>query len=152
MLYYKEKYIKGNLEKIPITPQDIQRILNESKVIDIESREPFPEGKLIVVGIGNRNYECHVLYDMQYTTHAKLTYGGYQSKDHNENFPWWTMNYTNSDKYDKTKCYIVKNYDDGCMLAKFFNFVGGLENLEKTIQEKEDELAYLHEVRQLINK
>lgn len=86
---------------------------------------------------------------MQYTTHAKFTYGGYSNENHNKYYPWWTMNYTNSDKYDKTKCYIVKNYDDGCMLAKFFNFVGGLENLEKIIHEKEDELEYLHEVHEL---
>lgn len=56
MLYY-EKYTKGYLEKIPITPQEIQRILNESKIINIKLREPFPKGKLIIVGVSNHNYE-----------------------------------------------------------------------------------------------
>lgn len=42
---YDEKFIDGKWEKIPITILDIKRILNECKIIDIEAKEPFPEGK-----------------------------------------------------------------------------------------------------------
>jgi len=157
MLYIVD-LINNHWVNIPVTIQDIKRILSECKIIDIEAKEPFPEGKVTIVGVGNDDYECHTFYDMEYTDHMKLTYGGYFNEDHSGWNAWWTMNYNYSDEYDKTKAYIVDNADDGNKLAKFLNFVGGLKNIENTIQKKKDELkkiqeelSYLDEARKFLN-
>lgn len=131
MIYYYDN---------PITIQDIKRILNESKVINIEDKEPFPEGKVTFVGVGNDSYECKTLWDMKYTNHMKLAYGGYFNEDHSGYNAWWTMNYNYSDKYDKKKVYIVNNAEDGHKLAKFLNFIGGFNNLDNIIEKKKKEL------------
>lgn len=142
MVLYYEDFGKDGLVKTPITIQDVKRILDECKVIDIKAKEPFPKGEVTFVGVGNDKYECRTLWDMRYTDHMKLTYGGYFNKDHNK---WWTMNYNYSDKYDKTKAYIVKNKADGYKLAKFLNFVGGLSGIQSTIIEKQEEIKNLQE-------
>ena len=43
-LYY-EDFIDNKIAKVPITINDIKRILSECKIIDIEAKEPFPKGK-----------------------------------------------------------------------------------------------------------
>ena len=156
MSLYYETIEKDEWVKIPITIQDIKRILSECKIIDIEAKEPFPEGKVTFVGVGNDNYECHTLWDMKYTNHMRLTYGGYFSEDHSGYNAWWTMNYNYSDEYDKTKAYIVNNQSDGEKLAHFLNFIKGFKNLENTILKKEDEiknlqdeLIYLNEAKKI---
>ena len=138
--------------------KDIKRILSECKIIDIEVKEPLPEGKVTFVGVGNDKYECRVLWDMKYTDHMKLTYGGYFNEDHSGYNAWWTMNYNYSDLYDKTKMYIVNNRDDGEKLAAFLNFTHGFNNIQNIIYQKEDEikklqedLNYLQEANKIIN-
>ena len=145
MVLYYEDFGKNGREKIPITIQDVKRILDECKVINIKVKEPFPEGEVTFVGVGNDNYECRTLWDIRYTDHMKLTYGGYFNKDHSGYNAWWTMNYNYSDKYDKTKAYIVKNKADGHKLAKFLNFVGGLNGIQSTIIKKQEEIKNLQE-------
>ncbi|MBR6907795.1 hypothetical protein IKN40_04845 [bacterium] len=145
MTLYYEDFIDGECEQIPITILDIKRILSKCKIIDIEAKESFPEGKVTFVGVGNDKYECRSLWDMKYTDHMKLTYGGYFKEDHSGYNAWWTMNYNYSDKYDKTKAYIVNNKTDGYKLAKFLNFIGGFNNLENTILKKENEIKNLQE-------
>lgn len=135
---------------IPI--QDIKRILGECKVIDIKAKEPFPEGALTFVGVGNDNYECRTLCDIRYTDHMELTYGGYFNKDHSGYHAWWTMNYNYSNEYDKTKAYIVKNVDDGIALATFLNYFGGLSKIQSTIAKKREEIKNLQdEIRYIID-
>ena len=158
-MLYIEDLVDNKWVKIPITIQDIKRILSECKIIDIEAKEPFPEGKVTIVGVGNDDYECHTFYDMGYTNHMRLTYGGYFSEDHRGFNAWWTMNCNYSDKYDKTKAYIVDNMNDGDKLAKFLNFIEGFKNLENTILKKEeeiknlqDELIYLNESKNIIDQ
>ena len=158
-LYY-EDFIDNKIVKIPITINDIKRILNECKIIDIEAKEPFPKGEVTFVGVGNDNYECRTLWDIVYTDHMKLTYGGYFHEDHNGYYNVWrTMNYNYSDKYDKTKAYIVNNSTDGHKLAKFLNFIKGFKNLENTILNKEneiqnlqDEIFYLNEAKTILSQ
>lgn len=152
MILYYEDFIDGEWEQIPITILDIKRILDYCQIINIKKKEPFPNGKVTFVGVGNDNYECNTLWDMKYTDHMELTYGGYFNKEHSGHNPWWTMNYNFSDKYDKTKAYIVDNEDDGNKLAKFLNFTHGISNLENTIYDKkeqlnkiQEELSYLYE-------
>lgn len=143
-LYY-EVFIDGEWEKIPITILDIKRILSECKIIDIEAKEPFPEGKVTFVGVSNDKYECQTLWDMRYTDHMKLTYGGYFKEDHSGYNPWWTMNYNYSNEYDKTKAYIVNNRTDGDKLANFLNFIKGFKNLDNSIRKKENEIKQIQE-------
>ena len=159
MTLYYEDFIDNKRIKIPITIQDIKRILNECKIIDIEAKEPFPEGEVTFVGVGNDDYECRTLWDMKYTDHMKLTYGGYFNEDHSGYNAWWTMNYNYSNEYDKTKAYIVNNCTDGHKLAKFLNFIRGFKNLENTILKKEDEiknlqneLIYLTEAKNIVSQ
>ena len=155
MIYYR-KCNNFEFENIPITIQEIKKILSESKIINIEAQEELPKGQVIFVGVGNDRYECMTLWDMEYTNHMKLTYGGYFKKDH---CGWWTMNYNYSNIYDKTKMYIVNNKDDGGKLAAFLNFTHGLSNIENIICEKENEIKtlqedinYLKEANKLINE
>ena len=138
MLYYKT-FKRNKLINVPINMSDIVRILFTCKIIHIDQKEPFPSGKVIFVGLGNNNYECRILYDMKYTDHMELTYGGYFSEDHSGYNAWWTMNYNYSDEYDKTKAYIVENREDGDKLAAFLNFIGGISKLENTIYNKKEQ-------------
>lgn len=152
MALYYEDFIDCEKVKIPITIQDIKRILGECKIIDIKNKEPFPKGKVTFVGVGNDKYEYHTLWDMEYTDHMKLTYGGYFNEDHSGYNAWWTMNYNYSDKYDKTKAYIVNNRMDGQKLAKFLNFINGFKNLDNSIKEKENELKQIQEDLEYLNE
>lgn len=145
MVLYYEDFGKNGRVKIPITIQDVKKILDECKVINIKAKEPFPKGEVTFVGVGNDNYECRTLWDMRYTDHMRLAYGGYFNKDHSGYNAWWTMNYNYSDNYDKTEAYIVKNKDDGYKLAKFLNFVGGLSGIQSTIIKKQEEIKNLQE-------
>jgi hypothetical protein len=129
----------------PVTLPDIQRILKESRVIDIAAKEELPKGKVTFVGLSNHEYECKTLYDLAYTNHDRLTYGGYFMEDHSGYNAWWTMNYNFSELLDKTKMYVVKSEEDGRKLAAFMNFIRGFNNIDKTIQEKEQELKSLRE-------
>lgn len=155
MLYYK-KWNNFEFENVPITTEDIKRILSECKVINIKAKEELPKGKVIFVGVGNEKYDCMALYDLEYTNHMKYTYGGYVNEGHSR---WWTMNYNYSDLYDKTKMYVVNNMDDGEKLAVFLNFTGGLNNINKTISQKHDEIRklqddidYLKEINLFLSK
>ena len=159
MTLYYEDFINGETVKVNITIKDIERILSECKIIDIEAKEQFPKGKVTFVGVGNNNYECRTLWDIEYTDHMKLTYGGYFNEEHNGYNAWWTMNYNYSDEYDKTKAYVVNNLADGYKLAKFLNFIKGFKNLENTILKKENEiknlhneLIYLNEVKNILSQ
>lgn len=144
MTLYYEDFINGETVKVNITIKDIERILSECKIIDIKGKEQFPKGKVTFVGVGNDNYECRTLWDIEYTDHRNLTYGGYFNEEHNGYNTWRTMNYNYSDEYDKTKAYVVNNLADGYKLAKFLNFIKGFKNLENTILKKENEIQNLH--------
>ena len=154
MTLYYEDFINGETVKVNITIKDIERILSECKIIDIEAKEQFPKGKVIFVGVGN-----DTLWDIEYTDHMKLTYGGYFNEEHNGYNAWRTMNYNYSDEYDKTKAYVVNNLAEGYKIAKFLNFNKGFKNLENTILKKENEiqniyneLIYLNEAKNILSQ
>ena len=42
-----------------ITIEDIVKILNRSKRINISKKDPLPEGQVTFVGVGNDKYECN---------------------------------------------------------------------------------------------
>jgi cell division protein FtsL len=156
MYYNWKKY--ESITDTPVTVQEIKRILSECKIIDIAAKEELPQGKVIIVGVGNDDYEWHELWDLKYTNHREYTYGGYFNEDHSGYHSWWTMNYNYSDKYDKTKMYILKNTEDAEKLKVFLNFTGGLNNLLDTIYNKEKELKklqkeleYLSEAKKIIS-
>ena len=83
MTLYYEDFINGETVKVNITIKDIERILSECKIIDVKAKEQFPKGKVTFVGVGNDNYECRTLWDIEYTDHMNLTYGGYFNEEHN---------------------------------------------------------------------
>lgn len=155
ILYYNWK----TNTKEPVTVQEIKRILSEAKIIDIFKKEEFPSGKVTFVGLSNNSFECMSLWDMKYSDHGQHTYGGYFSEEHIGSHLWWTMNHCYNENFDHSKAYIVSNEIDGGKLAAFLNFCNGLNNIEKTIFDKEDEikklkedLIYLEEAKETIKE
>lgn len=155
MIYYHNW--KTNTKE-PVIVQEIKRILSEAKIVDVFEKEAFPSGRVTFVGLSNKSFECMSLWDMEYTDLGKATYGGYFQENHRGPNAWWTMNRCYNQELDHSKAYVVSNYEDGCKLAAFLNFCRGLNNITKTIYDKEDEikklkeeLIYLEEAKELLN-
>lgn len=154
--------------------EDIIRILNSCKIINLKNKEPFPKPEhewdpLIIVGLSNGNwgpdhYKCDTFYYVKYTTHGYCTWGGYTmlGKD-NEPKLWWTMNHVYNDDNNTEFAYVVDNKEDGYKLAEFLDSINGYFDINK-IEDKiyllksdiidlENKINYYEDIKKyLINK
>ena len=116
-----------------LTLENIQRVIDYMKVVNVKNKEELPQDLTYIVGLSNDRYECHYLQEMKYTDHDKRrnSYGG--STEWTGWGSWWTMNMCYDDGMNHDYMFIVDNREDGELLAKFLNFVSFANKSEDSI-------------------
>lgn len=135
-----------------LTLDNIQRIIDYMKVVNLKNKEELPQDLTYIVGLSNDRYECHHLKEMKYTDHDKRrnSYGG--STEWTGWGSWWTMNLCYDSDMNHDYMFIVDNWEDGELLAKFLNFVSFANNggfglnfldINKAIKAKQEQVEKL---------
>lgn len=134
--------------------EKVIEVLGRSRQINLKKREPLPKEEVYIVGASNEQYACmHYYYGLKYTDHwpEQNSFGGYIAPEGVEpkesafgwTNTWWTMNVGYS-KMNRDFCWVVKDYEDGKILADFLN-QADYSDLDSSIKERQNEINRLQE-------